>query len=148
MTTTTNYLKARFASPAAAAEALPALRAFITEGMASHGWWRAHRPLEQQGRRDAFWQQFRTLFPSVFDYLGPMAGGHCDEALLGFLEFGSEQVNELYVEGEYLFFKAPGLWSGADWEPLADFLKTHFGAEGVAWIGDDPGIDFFDLLQP
>jgi hypothetical protein len=148
MTTTINYLKARFASPITAEEALPRLRSFIREGIEAHTFWKNHRCMERQGQRSEFWSQFQAKFPEVFAYLGPMVGGNSDQALLGFLEFGSEQSNELYVEGQFLFLKASGLWHGADWVLLAAFLKSRFGAESVAWIGDEPGIDFFDMLQP
>lgn len=148
MTTTTNYLKARFVCAEAAAAALPAFRAFIHEGIQARAWWQAHRQLEHRGQRQTFWLRFTEQFPIVRACLGAFAGGDCDQALLGFLEFGSEQANELYVEGACLFFKAPGLWNGADWEPMADYLKSHFGAAGVAWIGDDPGSGFFDMLNP
>ena len=146
--TTTNYLKARLASTIAAEQALSAFRSFLLQAIESNLWWRAHRDLEGRGQRTEFWQQFQTRFPDVFAYLGSMTGGDCDQALLGLLEFGSEQTNELYVEGPLLFFKAAGLWQCADWDLLAAFLKSRFGAEGVAWIGDDPGFDYFDLLQP
>ncbi len=146
--TITNYLKARFHSAEAATTALPALRAFVREGIDARDYWQAHRHLEQRGQRQVFWLRFAEQFPAIHAYLGALADGDCDQALLGFLEFGHEQTNELYVEGALLFFKAPGLWLGTDWELLSDYLKSHLQAAGVAWIGDDPGIDFFDLLQP
>jgi hypothetical protein len=144
----TNSLEARFVDAATAASRKPQIEALVRQGQQAHAFWQAHRQLEGQGRRAGFWSQFRAQFPDVHTCLHLLAGGNRDQALLGFLEFGAADTNELYVEGEYLFLKAPGLWCGAEWDLLAAFLKSLFGAEAVAWIGDDPGIDFFDLLQP
>lgn len=121
MSKATNYFKARFSSAQAAVQALPSIRAFVREGIQARSWWQAHRHLERQGRRSDFWKQFPSRFPEACLYLGTLAGGNCDDALLGFLEFGAEEANEIEVDGEYLLFKAPGLWHSADWNLLAEY---------------------------
>ena len=39
-------------------------------------------------------------------------------------------------------------WHSGDWELLAHFMTTRFGALAAAWIGDENPIDFFDMLEP
>lgn len=141
-----NYLKARFESADAAAEALPRVEAFVRQGVAAHAWWKAHRGLEANGRRRDFWRQLSTAFPDVYASLGLLADGGCNEALLGFLEFGREGTIELHVEGALLYYRAE-VWHGGDWDPLGHYLKTRLGALGVDWIGHEPG-DFFAMLEP
>ncbi len=147
MPTAIYYLKVRFETAEAAAAALPAIRAFVHEGVQAFGWWRANRAMESKGERRAFWLRFRGLFPDVHDYLADKAGGNCDEALLGLLEFGSPDRTELECDGRFLRYKAE-VWHGADWTPMGEFLKRRFGALGFAWIGDEPGFDLFDILNP
>jgi hypothetical protein len=142
-----NYLKARYADPAAAAQAVPQIAALIHEGQQAHAFWKSHRRMEQQGRRAEFWMLFRMSFMDVYTCLGPLAGGDCDEALLGFLEFGTPDKIELYADGNHVFLKASDLWCGADWEPLLDYLKVHCGAINAEWTGDEPS-DYFALLDP
>ena len=83
----------------------------------------------------------------VADYLSDKAGGDCDQALLGLLEFGKEDTIEIDHDGVFFKYKAE-VWHGADWTPLGEFVKRKFGALGFAWIGDEPGMDLFNILHP
>jgi hypothetical protein len=148
MPTVTNYLKARLTDAATAAQTWSTIAVLLLEGRQAHDFWQNHRRLEQQGRRAEFWTRFRLSFPRIYACLGSLTDGHCDEALLEFLEFGQPDKMELFTAGKHVCLKAADLWCGADWDLLAAFVKSHFQAEGVAWIGDDPGIDFFDVLAP
>src|SRR5262249_14442709 len=142
-----NYLKARYTDAAAADQALPKIEALMKQGRYAHAFWKSQRRMEQQGRQREFWLQFQAAFPDVYLCLGSLAGGDCDEALLGFLEFGTPDKIELYVDGNHIFLKAADLWCGADWELLANYLKTYCGALNAVWIGDEP-LDYFALLDP
>ncbi len=147
MPTAIYYLKARFIDAEAAAAALPAIQAFVEQGVRSRDWWRSNRTLESKGERRAFWARFQGLFPTVHDYLADKAGGDCSEALLGLLEFGSPDRTELECDGRFLKYKAE-VWHGTDWTPMGEFVKRKFGALAYAWIGDEPGFDLFDILNP
>ncbi len=147
MPTADYYMKMRFQTKEAAAHALPEFRAFLDEGVRAHAWWQSHRLLENKGQRAEFWKQFRSLFPDVTDCLADKVDGDCDQALLGFLEFGREGTVELECSSVFLKYKAE-VWHSAEWDPLGEFVKRKFGALGFAWIGDEPCIDLFDILKP
>jgi hypothetical protein len=141
------YLKARFATPAAAKNALPNVQGFIREGIRAHAWWQNHRHYEHRGQRPDFWKLFQWQFPPIHKYLGSKAGGDCDQALLGFLEFGKDQEFELRTDREFLLYRAE-VWHGADWDLIGEFLKTEFSAEASDWIGQEDPIDYFEILDP
>ena len=69
------------------------------------------------------------------------------DALAPFLEFGAPDRTELSCEDKFIKYKAE-VWREADWSPLEEFLKAHFGALGTAFIGDEPGFDLFTILNP
>ncbi len=54
---------------------------------------------------------------------------------------------EIDQDGVFFKYKAD-VWHGADWTPLGEFVKRKFGALGFAWIGDEPGMDLFNILHP
>ena len=141
------YLKCRFANAEAAEAALPLIRAFMAEGIEARAWWDAQRSLKGKDQRRTFWRRFQGQFPLVDAYLGERAGGAWDDALAPFLEFGAPDRTELSCEDKFIKYKAE-VWREADWSPLEEFLKAHFGALGTAFIGDEPGFDLFTILNP
>ena len=64
-------------------------------------------------------------------------GEDCNNGLSGQLNFGSEDdiEHQLSISGNELSYAAE-VWHFASWGPLAEFLKTKFGA-GRVWCGSE-----------
>lgn len=144
------YLKARFKDDAAAAEALPKIKAFIAEGIRAGDWWQAHRDLERDGRRHEFWNSFATEFPLVYKYLGMFraADGDCNNALAGLLDFGASEdyVEDVNQDGAVLSYGSGSIWHFTDWSHFMDFLQSEFGAVKTTYCSDEY-MDPMDVLH-
>lgn len=98
---TTYYLKARFASQAAAEDALPKVRAFLEEAGRAYDWWQNHRHWERGakgnerfaphdprskeiGSRERFWMEFHKQFPLTYKYLAAPIHSRYDVAKGGY----------------------------------------------------------------
>lgn len=126
-------LKARFASHEAAEKALPEIKACIEEFGAAYAYWqlrRSKKPAE-------FWPQFAEKFPTVVAYLNRKFGD-CNNSLVGWLDIAGSWTPEpeIYDDaGDTICYQAE-VWHCTNWDPFAEFLKTHFGAVCVKWISD------------
>lgn len=131
MSEDTFYLKARFDSAADLQEKLPAIEAFITEGIHACDYWQVYRSEPQE----EFWSAFTKRFPLVTKYLGDFVGGDCNNALSGLLEFGWGEAAawDLRTDGAVLSYSADA-WAHGTWENFALFLETHFGAKRTGWL--------------
>lgn len=146
MGSATYYLKARFVNPEADLDLK--LRSFLKEGADAEEYWQSNRGMDKE-RRQEFWSGFEDRFPSVYQmlHMQKLAGGDCNNALAGKLDFGeSESIEDNFdLQGQVLQFSAY-VWHFADWDILCDFLKTEFGATAAEWLSDEY-VCYFDMLQ-
>lgn len=137
MGSATYYLKARFASKAAALKAKPKVQAFLEEGGLAYAYWQKHRGAFSENEEPFSWQHFKKKFPLVSKYLGPLFGGDSNNGLAGIISFGGCDVEDALLEhGDELWYSEE-TWHLADWNPLCRFLETEFGAQATAWVSDE-----------
>lgn len=133
------YLRARFKSGEDLRKKFEAIKNFLTkEGKRAEEYWHRNRFLEVQGKRDIFWRGFRKRFPLVYKYLQTVtkkADGDCNNDLAGILAFSDMNGQVVLFQDcdNFLCYRAL-VWHFANWNPLTEFLKQHFGAVDVEWI--------------
>lgn len=138
----TYYLKAEFPEGKLGVALLHGIEEFFAEGKRAEDYWQSNRNLEPS----KFWPEFQRQFPIVTDMIAKFVGKEANHALAGELSFGYQDRN-IYREGNTLFVRAM-VWHLADWDRLAAFLKTRFGAERVGWWSDEyVTSDLFGLVR-
>ena len=112
------FFKAQFQTPAAAKKALPKIQKFLLETLEAHDFGQANRG--DNMTTEAFWMAFNGL--------------------AGYLDLCSykENVKDIQLDGSVIGYAAIDVGHFANWSPLADFLKTQFGAIKVAISNELP----------
>ena len=145
----TYYFKAQFKSDTAAKKALPKIQKFLLENLKAQDFWQANRG--ESPTQEVFWEQFKEKFPITTAYLKSfnMLDGEKNNGLAGRLDLCSypENVEYIQLDGSVIGYTANDVWHFADWSPLAEFLKTQFGAIKVAISSEENGCGSLDSLQ-
>lgn len=140
------YMKVYCKSEEQAAELLPKLQAFFTEGVKAENYWQENRG-EQKTQED-FWKEFEQQFPLVSEYLtasNRALEGDKNNTLAGELDFGDEDaIDRMSAAGKEILYNSM-VWHFAKWDPLAAFITKKFEVEKVAWISDEY-MDPFELI--
>lgn len=147
MGSATYYLKAIFATEAAAETAFETVETFFEKAGKAHDFWQAERNSEDVR---AFWKEFTTQYPAVERFLREdcnlnTVDGDCNNALAGNLSFGSipdfEVVDSEIRISEYT-------WHLADWTSLVHWFKRELGAIAAGWLSEeDVSTDYFSLIE-
>ena len=141
----TYYLKACFKSGMEAKKNLEPIRAFLKEGCRAETFWRENR----DKKPETFWPEFEKQFPRVTEFAkyAGVFGEDSNNGLAGVLNFGDEDFveNALRKESGPIILYSAYVWHFADWEPMANFIVSKWGAKEVRWISDEL-LNPFDLL--
>jgi hypothetical protein len=154
------YLKARFATDAAARAARPRLVALLAEGEAAYHFWQGTRMQRGQERRlgqpeaaqesqqiaEQFWTAFRARFPLVCGYLGELVGAEdWDNGLAGQMGMLVDPTREctfrpsssLVCRGPWLFLQLNGIWPFSEMRLLELYCEDELGAVAVGSVSED-----------
>ena len=141
------YLKAAFPTEAIAIKVEKKLNAFFKESMDAYTFWQASRDSEAE---DSFWKVYSKKFPRMMKYLTAsnigQRGNPDWKGLSGHADFGQDDYVVLR-QGNVLCWEASSVWHFANWQPLADFIKSEYSATKVVWATEEGGCSSLEALQ-
>jgi hypothetical protein len=165
------YLKARFATDAAARAAVPRLVALLAEGDRAYNFWQdtRGRGFPRSGEygpqvAQQFWAEFRAQFPLVCEYLGELNGiedwNNGLSGQLGVLKDPAPKRHwlpsaELSCRDAVLFLQLNRIWHCSNMRLLERFCVDDLGALAVGSISeeeiepnrDGPDVDPFTVIR-
>lgn len=136
------YLKATFPKPLKKKE-VGAITKFFLEGSEAEYYCQQNLNLDKSPEN--FWLEFKKKFPIITLYLQSIhifGGG--TEYLSGNINFGSD-IENLYINGPSLTYYAE-VWHFATWDPIGNFLISHFGAINYKYLSDEY-LDPIEMLE-
>ena len=140
------FLKAKFASHEKALVAAESLGKTLAEVGEAYAFWQANRGKKN---REEFWAEFEGKFPLAIEVLkltrDVEVGGDCHNGLAGKLSYCDQNASEVEVDGNEVKYSAL-VWHMADWDGLADWIKSALKAKAVTWASEEM-IDPFDGLD-
>jgi hypothetical protein len=127
------YLKARFKDSKALDKAMPKIQKFLTQTGEAQDYWQKNR----SGDKTKFWAGFRKQFPLTTKFLGTAAGGDHNNNLAGVLSFGQDGELKVSDRDPAVLKYNEMTWHFANWDGLAIYLCTEYGALRAEWISDE-----------